>query len=162
MYNHLCHPLNIASRHSGRGEPYFSMMPEFLFVLAERAWGVSVTHCCVFFFNGFLSAAQTACNSNMRRFFSFCWPSWIVSACLVWFWKHCNVASPVVLHSTGYWELVIWSRACSLNVPFHAGAFYEEPFVSVSAQLVACGTKLRDQCKGTPCNRYGDNEVNPN
>uniref|UniRef100_A0A665VL81 LCCL domain-containing protein n=1 Tax=Echeneis naucrates TaxID=173247 RepID=A0A665VL81_ECHNA len=27
-------------------------------------------------------------------------------------------------------------------------------YVCVSAQLVICDTKLRDQCKGTPCNRY--------
>uniref|UniRef100_A0A8C7YZG2 Cysteine rich secretory protein LCCL domain containing 1 n=1 Tax=Oryzias sinensis TaxID=183150 RepID=A0A8C7YZG2_9TELE len=50
---------------------------------------------------------------------------------------------------------------CSACPPSYGGGCRDnlcnkgmQPFVSVSAQLVACGTKLRDQCKGTPCNRY--------
>lgn len=40
--------------------------------------------------------------------------------------------------------LVVFSRAASKR----------HPCPCISAQLVTCDTKLRDQCKGTTCNRY--------
>uniref|UniRef100_A0A7N6BY56 LCCL domain-containing protein n=1 Tax=Anabas testudineus TaxID=64144 RepID=A0A7N6BY56_ANATE len=41
------------------------------------------------------------------------------------------------------------------NLPAPVPTNIERTFcLLVSAQLVTCDTKLRDQCKGTPCNRY--------
>lgn len=45
----------------------------------------------------------------------------------------------------------------------HVGACVcvERPLYScLSAQYVTCDTKLRDQCKGTPCNRCGSDKTN--
>lgn len=80
---------------------------------------------------------------------------------------HCENSSSAALKSIATIELS--SHLLETDRP-HQGRWFvhvtacahvEIPLCScLSAQYVTCDTKLRDQCKGTPCNRCGSDKAN--
>lgn len=72
-----------------------------------------------------------------------------------------SVVTTVSTHSRPFLKQAIRARA---DKTVHVGSCVtiQRPFFlcsCVSAQLVSCDRKLRDQCKGTPCNRYSWDKI---
>lgn len=128
--------------------------PLILQVTLWRGTGSTLSVCCfwlaergergsLWFSNGFLS--RGAWVRKPSRFLQRRVPSSASVARILWLSRQ--------LFSTMAFAR-LWLLACgssALEESIYAGWLL---FLCVSAQLVTCDTKLRDQCKGTPCNRY--------